>query len=423
MNLQRMQQLAGIKLTESVSAIPGIGKIEEKSTSPAQAKMMAAIAHGWKKPGGEGPSKSVAKEFNKADTGTKQLSKAMKHKTEESIELGDNTLGEPGWYIVNGQGAVSSGPYQSEQEARSDSGRMRWFNHTDSILHGVEDEDGNFVEADMDESAGDYRQNYMDANKPSKHEPSQHQRPKQTPWSVDPIAAATDRIYDKFSSKKPEDNLGEAPDEIDNDEWMDSGADQDRSQDPYYNWNNNTDRDQQRRDDGEMDEGPSIDDLFDKEHCTDYSMRQGEMGNPNMRSDMAPHDDRSGVDDREFDDEEEFFEEGPDSRTTARLRKEVSDRKWAEHAKSDQRDKDAEQKKSEDKVEEDFDLNNGYGDINDASGNDYFPNGADSPVVKTTGSSGARQGDNPEQKKVQIAEVHKELVYGYRNYLRESSKK
>ena len=39
------------------------------STSPAQAKLMAAVAHGWHKPGGGGPPVSVAKEFNKADTG------------------------------------------------------------------------------------------------------------------------------------------------------------------------------------------------------------------------------------------------------------------------------------------------------------------------------------------------------------------
>ena len=73
-------------------------------------------------------------------------------------------------------------------------------------------------------------------------------------------------------------------------------------------------------------------------------------------------------------------------------------------------------------MEEDM-AHNGYNDINVASGNDYFPNGADSPVVSDTGPSGARQGDNPEQKKMQVDEVHKELVYGYRNYLRESSKK
>lgn len=67
------------------------------------------------------------------------------------------------------------------------------------------------------------------------------------------------------------------------------------------------------------------------------------------------------------------------------------------------------------------DINNGYDDINNANGNDFFPNGADSPVVKAVGPSGARQGDNPEQKKMQVAEVHKELVYGYRKFLKESA--
>jgi hypothetical protein len=67
------------------------------------------------------------------------------------------------------------------------------------------------------------------------------------------------------------------------------------------------------------------------------------------------------------------------------------------------------------------DINNGYDDVNVASGNDFFPNGADSPVVRAVGPSGARQGDNPEQKRMQVAEVHKELVYGYRNFLKESA--
>lgn len=73
-----------------------------------------------------------------------------------------------------------------------------------------------------------------------------------------------------------------------------------------------------------------------------------------------------------------------------------------------------------DEFEEAVDLNNGYGEINNANGDDFFPDGADSPVTKTVGPSGARQGDNPEQKKMEVNEVHKELVYGYRNYLKES---
>jgi hypothetical protein len=67
------------------------------------------------------------------------------------------------------------------------------------------------------------------------------------------------------------------------------------------------------------------------------------------------------------------------------------------------------------------DLNNGYDDVHYVTGGDYFPNGADGPVVKAVGPSGARQGDNPEQKKMQVAETHKELVYSYRNYLKESA--
>lgn len=38
------------------------------SVSPAQKRLMAAVAHGWHKPGGGGPSVAVAKEFNQADT-------------------------------------------------------------------------------------------------------------------------------------------------------------------------------------------------------------------------------------------------------------------------------------------------------------------------------------------------------------------
>lgn len=67
------------------------------------------------------------------------------------------------------------------------------------------------------------------------------------------------------------------------------------------------------------------------------------------------------------------------------------------------------------------DLQNGYDDVNFASGKDYFPDGADSPVVDATGPSGARMGDNPEQKKMEVTETHRELVYSYRNFLKESA--
>lgn len=74
-------------------------------------------------------------------------------------------------------------------------------------------------------------------------------------------------------------------------------------------------------------------------------------------------------------------------------------------------------------MNENFNLNNGYDDIEYANGKDYFPDGADSPVVDATGPSGARQGDNPEQKKMEVTETHKELVYSYRAFLKESARK
>jgi hypothetical protein len=48
------------------------------SKSPAQARMMAAAAHDPKFAKKVGVPSSVAKEYNKADTGTKTLSRAMK---------------------------------------------------------------------------------------------------------------------------------------------------------------------------------------------------------------------------------------------------------------------------------------------------------------------------------------------------------
>ena len=69
------------------------------------------------------------------------------------------------------------------------------------------------------------------------------------------------------------------------------------------------------------------------------------------------------------------------------------------------------------------DLNNGYDDIKFMNPGDFFPDGADSPVTSATGTPGAKQGDNPEQKKMAVAETHKELVYNYRKFLKESAKK
>lgn len=119
--------------------------------------------------------------------------------------------------------------------------------------------------------------------------------------------------------------------------------------------------------------------------------------------------------------EDELAEDLPpplDRRTAEKLRKEVDQKKWANHREDDK--KAAEQNKP---VEEAYDLNNGYEDIHFMSPGDFFPDGADSPVVSATGAAGARHGDNPEQKKMAVTETHKELVYNYRKFLKESSSK
>jgi len=152
-----------------------------------------------------------------------------------------------------------------------------------------------------------------------------------------------------------------------------------------------------------------------------------------------------------------------DPRLAARLHKEVSDRKWANHKADDEKAKQNQQAKpmEEDESEmqtqgtvgrnnsyaqsnqamasqgnganksgvimpEAYDMNNGYDDEHEADEKGSypgfgFPNGADGPVLKKTGAAGARQGDNPEQKTMAVSEdIYKELVYKYRSHLKES---
>ena len=62
--------------------------ISEKSKTEKQARFMAAAAHDPQFAARTGIKQSVAKEFNKADTGTKQLSNAMKHTPKKVKEVG-----------------------------------------------------------------------------------------------------------------------------------------------------------------------------------------------------------------------------------------------------------------------------------------------------------------------------------------------
>ena len=59
------------------------------SKTPKQARLMRAVAHGWKKPGGGGPSKAVAKEFVAADkVGAKHQFKEMPKVNRQGVKHG-----------------------------------------------------------------------------------------------------------------------------------------------------------------------------------------------------------------------------------------------------------------------------------------------------------------------------------------------
>ena len=70
-------------------------RLDEKSKSEKQARFMAAAAHDPQFASRTGIKQSVAKEFNKADTGTKQLSQAMKNKKKKINEMPIDMTGDP----------------------------------------------------------------------------------------------------------------------------------------------------------------------------------------------------------------------------------------------------------------------------------------------------------------------------------------
>jgi hypothetical protein len=57
------------------------------SVSPAQAKLMRAAAHGWKKPGGGGPSVAVGKEFMHADEAKSKGSRSKAQRADRKRDM------------------------------------------------------------------------------------------------------------------------------------------------------------------------------------------------------------------------------------------------------------------------------------------------------------------------------------------------
>lgn len=291
-----------ISLMEGVMAVPGLN---EKSTSEKQARFMAAAAHDPAFAKKAGISQDVAKEFNQADAGTKQLSNAMKHvKENESDMQTADTVGRNQDYAEFNAGqevATESVPaIDSCQQSNPASADVACAMESDMSLNPA------VIQA-------------IDAFKTAVMQ-----------YNMEPEEA-----YNRIEPQLGDEDLAAFRAALEAEGFADAAVDVDHDDDTEYN--------------------DSMDGDFDS------AMASAGHGS-----------------------DEDYGYTG--------------------------------------EFDEAFDIQNGYDEVEVASGNDYFPNGADGPVVKATGPSGARQGDNPEQKKMQIAEVHKELVYSYRTYLGESAK-
>jgi len=304
--------------------------LDEKSTSEKQARFMAAAAHDSKFAKKVGMDTGVAKEFNKADTGTKQLSNAMKNKkTNESLTPDEDTL--------------------MQQYHNSIIDRQEFLDQMASIEYAEQ----SMRQGEMGMHSGDTQSGH-DA------------------WALD--------------------------------------QDQDGINGDEYEYS-----DQEEFDEANSTDIDSMGDSMNSEMLQMARDRFNDLVNNFVEPEQALITVK-----HEFSQQEGVDQDFLDSLNDA-----ITDfDPTGDHASIDDiNDCDSldNEQYPDEEFDEDFNLNNGYDDINDASGDDYFPNGADSPVVRAVGPSGARHGDNPEQKKMQVAEVHKELVYGYRNYLKEAT--
>jgi hypothetical protein len=465
MNLQRIKQLAGIKLNESIEAVPTIGGSEsDMQTAGTVGRDQAYAAYD-----------------------------ASQTPATEELELGNDADTELGWYIIRAaDGAIAAGPYTSSPHARRDAERKTWYlanrNNYD-VVYGFDD-NGYFVDADLNENTDndeddwaerltrEYEKNkgledgsefdpkldpQLDEKAPPGMEDMVLKLKKQYPGHPEKAFATAWSIYNMKHGKTDESTC------IDESsphraivqqcmarlqELSDSFVDEEKAY--------------------EIVEQELIEQGYDDEDVEYIKYAIDQEMNSDMHNDSDHSDDAyalasaghgSDEDYGYYGGEDGMYEERDTSRLPQILKAEEInnlltlpvDAAKAEaielinktNTKQEKKDYLIRQVESglssravvkllydmllageghrvqgssySRRFSEDFDLNNGYDDINDANGDDYFPDGADSPVVDTTGAAGARQGDNPEQKKMQIAELHKELVYGYRKFLNESA--
>lgn len=452
MNIERIQQLAGL--------------ISEKSTSEKQARFMAAVSHDPKFAKKVGIDQSVAKEFNKADTGTKQLSNAMKHKnTNEGSEADMQTMG------TIGRNRDYAEFDNSQEVATEDTMSYADMPSSDSYYSVFSQGDGNrwqhYFDADSMLDAKDEAESLRNAGLKVKI----FKVPKsEANWTkIDPNAYVLDRLAKakKFYESIP------AIDSCNQDNPANADiacAMESNMIDSNYEKYNDLFRNLMYAY-VEPDEAFK----FIGQEMTNDGIQGTEYDEilSNLQGDFFPdsqiaHDD---FDDAQFSDLAEGYGNNAkvhdlrgmdhgDVYSRTQTDNNISDgdviiadnaiavmcKSWPvlvsgnsnefhtlepgisftdyENGRYEESEMLAQHLAQENGiVEEDFNLQNGYDDINCANGDDYFPSGADSPVIRTIGPSGARQGDNPEQKKMQVAETHKELVYAYRSFLKESKKK
>jgi hypothetical protein len=335
-----------INLMEGVTAVPGLN---EKSTSEKQARFMAAAAHDPKFAKKAGIDSSVAKEFNKADTGTKQLSNAMSESNYTAFMSADDEAKIRHLmmkYDLNREEAENTLYHPEPSDDSNDLfGDLSEEDESDMQTQGT-------IGRDMDDAQYDMAQGIATESVPAVRSCQQT-----NPATADVACAMEDRTVTNEVSFSNFDDIDSQIAHI-----LRVSDDVFRTQDEALE---EVSRYLNR-------EGFSSDEIFQimdnvEKYLHDQHMRDSGPSDAEVMN-MANMHDR--------DEEDMPFEES---------------------------------------------LQNGYEDVNYATGSDYFPNGADSPVVKATGPSGARHGDNPEQKKMQVAETHKELVYAYRNYLKESA--
>lgn len=282
----------------------------------------------------------------------------------ETIELGDPDFGLEQYYIVPNVGnQILAGPFDSAQEAQMAARTYIWFNpRQHSIEMGFDDGDGHFLDRDGNSVDEDLNiREFAPAGGPP-NGPKGPNEPPRDYWGDnddDDAPHPTDYLYLTRSYSDMTVNM-----------YKSIG-----SKDPVY----------------------GINDPEDIQHYTElYSYK------PKM-DELARIFDESGI--------------GAGLKyflTLPPIVREYLSMAWEDHGLDWEEDCK--------KFGLDEDLNNGYDSTEYVDGNDYFPNGADSSVVDRVGPSGARQGDNPEQKRMEVAETHTELVYAYRNFLNESAK-